>query len=138
MIDRLGRRIAVYGLALEGGAVLLARVAPTYPAAGMFTLPGGGMDWGETPRQALRREFEEETGLVPSIGDPILVTSRVWQADEEDGHTVHSLQIVFGAVASGPPRPERSGSTDHAEWISLADLSAVSVVPMVAEALALV
>jgi len=34
------------------------------PDAGLWTLPGGGVLWGEHPDQTVFREMEEETGLV--------------------------------------------------------------------------
>lgn len=135
MIDSKDRRIAVYGLAVEDGAILLARIARSEPAAGMFTLPGGGMEWGEAPRETLEREFREETGLVPVIHHPVLVRSRVWAAGEESDRPVHSMQVVFAVSASGVPRSERSGSTDHAEWVSVERLAEFPVVQLVTDAL---
>ncbi len=134
MIDSKNRRIAVYGLAVTGASVLLARVAPAYAAAGIFTLPGGGMEWGETPRETLAREFWEETGLVPAIHQPVLVRSRVWEAGEEFDRPIHSMQVVFAVSASGSPRPETSGSTDHAAWVPLERLSSVPITPVADEA----
>src|SRR5688500_6850486 len=57
-------RVTAYALALDGaGRLLLARVAPGYRAEGTWTLPGGGLDFGEHPAEAVVRELAEETGL---------------------------------------------------------------------------
>jgi 8-oxo-dGTP diphosphatase len=53
------RRAGVYGVLLEGDAVLLTHQAAPVPE---FQLPGGGIDPGENPIAALHREVYEETG----------------------------------------------------------------------------
>ena len=56
------------------GQVLVARRADT-PANPAWQMPQGGVDWGETPRQAALRELEEEIGTAKAI---ILAESRDW------------------------------------------------------------
>ncbi|MGH8924396.1 MAG: NUDIX hydrolase [Acidimicrobiia bacterium] len=41
---------------------LSSRISESEVEAGYWTLPGGGLDWGEDPSDGLRREFFEETG----------------------------------------------------------------------------
>ena len=53
------RRAGVYGVLLDGQAVLLTHQAEPMPE---FQLPGGGIDPGENPIAALHREVYEETG----------------------------------------------------------------------------
>ena len=66
-------RLAVGAVVLrEDGAVLLVRRARP-PAIGSWTLPGGKVEDGETPEQAIVREVLEETGLHVEVG-PILET----------------------------------------------------------------
>ena len=136
MIDEKSRRIGVYGLSVRDGHVLLAQVAPEYSAAKPWTLPGGGMEWGESARQTLRREFHEETGLTPEIRGPLFVRSRVIDVSVSvvDG-PIHNLQIVFAVRADGEPRPEVGGSTVDARWMALNDIDAAPVVPLVRAAL---
>jgi hypothetical protein len=64
----------------------------------------------------------------------VLVRSRVWAAGQESDRPVHSLQVVFAVSVAGVPRPERSGSTDHAEWVSVERLAEFPVVPLVTDA----
>jgi len=52
-------RPGVYAVLLHGQHVLLTHQSPPSPE---FQLPGGGIDPGETPLQALHREVLEETG----------------------------------------------------------------------------
>ena len=56
------QRFGAYAVATDpAGRILLTRIAPGYPGAGRWHLPGGGTDHGETPEQALARELVEET-----------------------------------------------------------------------------
>jgi len=48
---------------LREGQVLLIRKARG-PYAGLWDLPGGGIEFGESPEEAVLREFQEETGLA--------------------------------------------------------------------------
>jgi ADP-ribose pyrophosphatase YjhB (NUDIX family) len=55
-------RPAIYGVLIQNGHVLLVRAPQTF--LGVVGFPGGGIELGEAPLDALRREFTEETGLV--------------------------------------------------------------------------
>lgn len=63
-------KVAVIGLVLhEDRALLIQRAVD--PAKGKWSLPGGYMDAGEMPEEALKRELMEEVGLKAAIGELI-------------------------------------------------------------------
>ncbi len=142
------QRVAAYAVIVReddrGEEILLSRLAPKVTTDELWTLPGGGLDHGEDPRDAVVREVREETGLDVSVGDVARVYSahlpRVWR----EGRKVdaHALRIVYeGWVPPDSPPPqvvEVDGSTVEAAWHRLVDVAAgrVPVVPMVKEALA--
>ena len=68
--------LGVYGIVMHSNKLLLIKKVQG-PYTGLFDLPGGGIEFGETPEQALVREMLEETGLNitkcnPSFSDSIL------------------------------------------------------------------
>ncbi len=131
-------RIAAYGWCedAEADAVLLVRIAPGYPDAGGWTLPGGGLDFGEDPEDGAIREVHEETGLDVRLEAAIGVFSLVLEPFETvSGHRIHSLQIVYRAVPTGGQlRDERDNSTDHAEWVPFAHMDDLPLVDLVVQA----
>lgn len=141
MVDENGRqtRIGVYGIALEGGRVLLARIGPGEAETDYWTLPGGGLDWGEHPLDCLRREFEEETGLVPEPIRPLGLHSFTVASHERlhGGSDLHVIQFVYLVTAAGEPVHELDGSTVEARWWPLAQLHQAPMVELVRIGLAL-
>lgn len=116
-------RVAAYGLCLDGtGRILLARVAPGYMAAGMWTLPGGGLDFGEDPTDAVLRELTEETGLTGRVLALAFVDSHTNGPLIEAGKAFgpwHGIRIVYRVeVTGGDLRDEIDESTDAAAWFA--------------------
>jgi ADP-ribose pyrophosphatase YjhB (NUDIX family) len=142
--DALGRvtRLAAYGVIRRDDSVLLCRIAPAYPAAGLWTLPGGGIEFGEAPDVAVVREVEEETGLVARItAEPrILSHTGVWPARHGRARPVayHHLRFVYPMeIAGGSERMEVDGSTDACGWFTGDQLTTLPVVGLVSLTLGL-
>jgi 8-oxo-dGTP diphosphatase len=126
-------RLSAYAWCERDGAVLLVRIGEGYPDAGSWSLPGGGLDFGEDPADGVLRELREETGLEGRIDDLVAILSIVLEPHETlSGHRVQLVGILYRVTPAGDElRDELVGSTDHAAWIPLADLDALPQVDLV-------
>jgi ADP-ribose pyrophosphatase YjhB (NUDIX family) len=138
------QRVAAYAVIVRDERILLSRLATWISATEQWTLPGGGLDHGEDPRDAVVREIREETGLDAVVGEQARVYSAHQARVRRDGRRsdYHALRIVYDAwVRPDAPEPrvvEVDGSTVDSAWHPLADVldGTVPTVPMVLQALA--
>ncbi len=128
-------RIAAYALCVdEQERVLLARL--TYPElyAGWWTLPGGGLDFGEMPTEAVLRELAEETGLTGEIDSLAGIESWVRRGPSPGGiaDQFQAIQIIYRVrVTGGSLTNELDGSTDEAAWFTRGELAEMKIVELV-------
>ena len=115
-------RVGAYAVVVRDGSVLLARWIGSDPPR--WTLPGGGLDHGEDPRDAAVREVEEETGYRVELRQLLTVESFRQLLQRPDGPIDHqTICIVYTAeVVGGELRYEVGGSTDVAAWVPLGDI----------------
>jgi 8-oxo-dGTP diphosphatase len=138
---RRRQRVAAYAVILRDDRILLTRLAPYLAPGERWTLPGGGIDFGEHPRDAVVREVYEETGLHARVGEHAWIDSALIAGGEDDAER-HAVRIVYdGWVGADAPEPrvvETDGSTVDARWHLLDDVLAgrVPVVRLVPDALA--
>lgn len=59
---------------IENSKLLLARRAPGQKLAGMWELPGGKIEDGETPQECLERELLEELSMTAEAGEVLAIT----------------------------------------------------------------
>lgn len=130
-------RISAYAVCVHDDAILLTRITPGYTvdSDGKWTLPGGGLDHGEDPRDAVLRELDEETGLRGEVAELLGVDSLATQfRHPEDGIPTdfHGIRILYRVrITGGALRDEFDGSTDAARWIPLAELATLPHVSLV-------
>lgn len=115
-------RIRVAALILLDGQVLLVRHRKGHRS--YHLLPGGGVEKGETLREALIREVAEETGLVAEIGRPLVINDTI-----DPAGTRHLLNITFAATVVGGSLTV--DPTDHRiEGLDLVDPSGLAVLDL--------
>lgn len=134
LVDR--QRLAAYGVAVRDGHILLARASRSSDFPGEWSLPGGGVDHGEHPEQAITREFLEETGLVVSVEGECEVFSDVRDIPSK-GIRLHHVRLCYPVtVVAGVLRNEPQGSTDLARWVRFGDaLELTTIAPFVTAAI---
>ncbi|MEJ3743784.1 NUDIX domain-containing protein [Actinomycetes bacterium KLBMP 9797] len=139
-----GQRFAAYGLATDPpGRVLLTLIAPGFPGAGHWHLPGGGTDFGEQPATALERELAEEAGQVGRVTGLIEVNHHHNPAARgPEGYPMdwHAVRVIYRVVVDAPTEAvvteAAGGSTADARWFTPAEAAQLSLTVPAADALA--
>ena len=109
---------SVGGVCLRDGKVLLAR--HTYGAGkGMFIIPGGYVDFGETPEETLVREYQEETGITVKAGK--LLGMRF---SAKDWYAVFEAIYIQGEARSD------GDENDQVVWMDINEALAIESVPV--------
>jgi ADP-ribose pyrophosphatase YjhB (NUDIX family) len=123
------QRVAAYAYAERDGALLLTRNSERGPHPGVWTLPGGGIDHGESPATTVLRELQEECGLDGELGDLLTVDDHHFTGTAPNGRRedFHAIRIVYRASVPADAEPrvvEVDGTTDAVAWVPLEDISA--------------
>jgi len=118
-------RLAAYAVCIKDGQVLLALAVPARGES-TWTLPGGRVEQGEDPFDAVIREVAEETGCDAVVERLLGVDSRVVPAaDRLPGLPDHQNVGVFYQVriTGGEPRPEPNGDTAESVWTPISEVA---------------
>lgn len=130
-------RVAAYAVVERRGKLLLTHWRRGHLHG--WTLPGGGIEGGEDPRDAVVREVYEETGLDARVGKLLGVDSRVMvreEVPEGAAPELHTIRIVYRAtVSDGPLRNEVGGSSDEARWVPIREIRSLRTLSLVQTAI---
>lgn len=100
---------------MRDGQLLAARRSSPPELAGQWELPGGKVEHGETPEEALHREIAEELGVSITIG------RRVLGPDDGDWPILGGfhMRVWLCAIAAGEPRPLQDH--ENLAWVSMTE-----------------
>ena len=108
-------RFVAAALIVRGGEILIGQRRPEQPMALKWEFPGGKIEAGESPEQALARELDEELGIRATIGPPV---TRIRHNYRHGG----AVDLQFFAVHEFAGEIE--GRIYHqVRWVRLEDLS---------------
>lgn len=110
----------VAAIALRDGHVLVARRASDQRQAGLWEFPGGKVEPGEQPADALARELHEELNVAANIGEEFART----QYDYADGR----IELI-GLFTELPEMDYVLSVHDQIDWLPIGHLAMVELAP---------
>ena len=135
------QRVAAYAVVRSPRGVLMTELSGSTNAAGMWNLPGGGLDPGEEPSVAVVREVQEETSQDVDDVRLIAVMTRHWVGRAPNGRVedFHAVRLFHTARCPAPSDPvvmDVGGSTSSARWVPETELASLPLASSVPQALA--
>ncbi|WP_374709207.1 NUDIX hydrolase [Micromonospora sp. AKA38] len=129
------QRFAAYGLVTDpDDRVLLTMIAPGYPGAGKWHLPGGGTDHGEQPAAGLLRELVEEAGQLGRVVELLAVDNlHTPAALGPEGRPLdwHGIRVIYRVRVDAPTEAVvtelAGGSTARAAWFTRPQVAGLSM-----------
>lgn len=94
MQQRISARAVIF---IGGKLVLIRRVRH---GREYWVIPGGGVEQGETPKQAAKREAKEEIGIDVSVGDQVLELEKTWEG-RPSTHVFFLCEYAAGVLGTG-------------------------------------
>jgi len=121
--------VCVGAVVVHGGELLLVQRG-SGAGRGLWSVPGGRVEWGETLEEAVRRELHEETGLRALDVAPLGVVERI---DETWHFVIHDFLATIESTDGACAGDDAAALA----WVPLAEVRARSgVVPGLVEFLA--
>jgi ADP-ribose pyrophosphatase len=117
-------RLAVGAVVIHEGRVLLVKRGKP-PAEGLWAIPGGSVEIGETLQTAAEREILEETGIRIKAGDPIYT----FDAIQKDGDgRIRFHYVIVDLLADYLEGDPKAGDDAHdVQWVHPSDLDRMNV-----------
>ena len=112
---------------VRDGAMLMVRRGKE-PAKGLWSLPGGRLEHGESLVEAAAREVLEETGLEVKVSDLLGVYEAL-------GDTHYVVLDYIGEAVGGAAEPTAGADAAEARWVPLEEISTLDCTPRLSETL---
>jgi ADP-ribose pyrophosphatase YjhB (NUDIX family) len=125
--------LAVSAAVIRDGRILIVRRARA-PAVGVYTLPGGGVEAGETLVEAAAREVREETSLI--VEPHTLLGHREVIVRDVDGHVERHFVILPFAARYIAGEPVLNDELSEAHWLRPDELAGLETTEGLAEIVA--
>ncbi|REA63127.1 NUDIX hydrolase [Dyadobacter luteus] len=118
-------RVRVCGFCVMDDKILLVNHS-LYPGQDFWSPPGGGVEFGETTSEALKREIREETGFIATVDSFLFLKEFV-------NPPLHAVELFFQFSVSGgelikgfdPEFAPDEQIISHVKWMTLAELTSI-------------
>lgn len=125
-------RYGAYGIIVQDSKLLLTQKRAG-PYKGLWDLPGGGIEFGETPEVALKREIQEETGLLAKQTELLTVMTNFGEYSNSEGpfhfHHIGIIYRVHNISSLAHVVPE-----EKMRWITIHEVNSDELTPFANQA----
>ena len=118
-------RVGVGAIVLHEGRVLLVKRGHA-PSLGLWSVPGGLVDLGETTVEAARREVEEESGLKVRIAGLVGILDRVTR-DADDRVRYHWVLIDYLAFPESNDTITAGSDAAEVRWVTIDEVERLPI-----------
>lgn len=115
-------RVVVGAVIVEAGRILAARRIRPDNLANFWEFPGGKVEYGEDPRDALVREIREELSATVAIGQEVSGAGAPWRISQK-----YILRLYVASVVHGELQP--GADHDLLRWLAPDDLDSINWLP---------
>jgi 8-oxo-dGTP pyrophosphatase MutT (NUDIX family) len=118
------QRVAAYAIVTSSRGLLATEYSDRTAVSGRWGMPGGGIDDGEQPVDAVLREVAEETDQQVELGELVVVQTSHWigRSPRRTLEDFQAVRLIYRATCAEPTEPrvlDLGGTTESALWVPL-------------------